>query len=177
MPLTIRKWTFQHDAVLSLHLRGMRHKEIAEEVGFTESYVSGIINSDQGQIRIRETLKRIRASLAEDLVQQVRELAPLAIKRVRETLDDVCELGSKAKMHQDNVALKILKDSHFWGEGDKDTESLTAHPELVMAIKDGLRESMKIDREQQLKKLIGKGGRKEVTDGEVIQEADFEVVS
>lgn len=158
----IQKWAPHHERIVRLHIAGMENKEIADVVGLTDVRISQVLNDPHAQRLIRQAILNIRRRAEEDIETGLVLMAEKAKDRLRETIDAEFLLGSKAKKHQDDVALSLLKGTGFLSKdfGGPSTEAgERLDKALVEKLTDALEKSNRV-----------------VEEAQDVVEADFELV-
>lgn len=116
----IKKWKMTHTQMVLLHMSGMDNGDIAEQMDCTPQRVSQVINDPQAQRIIEATKAKIMRQWEESVENRMQKLTEDALESVEETLgfrDFV--LGTDAKKHQDNTAIKVLQGRGVLGGEDK----------------------------------------------------------
>lgn len=129
----IVNWKIQHDQVVMMHLAGYDRNTIAAECGYTPVRVSQILADPQAERIIARAQKAFRAKLIDSIGDRMLELADLSSLRLKETINEEFETGTRAKHHQDKMSLEVLKGTGFLSR-DVDSnreQSARFSPQLV----------------------------------------------
>lgn len=125
----IVNWSIIHEQIVALHIAGKLNKEIALIVDRTPERVSQVLNSD----RAKEIIQRVRLNMRERMREEIETrlvvLAEESVGRLEETVEAEFLLGSKAKEHQDSVAIQVLKGTGFLSK-DFSADGETKRPPL-----------------------------------------------
>ena len=117
----------QHHEIARLLVLGMKGPEIAEKVGVSAQTVSNVRNSPVVQEKLA-ILHAARDAGTIDLAREIADLAPMALKRVKEVLETGKVLGKEAN------AATILKEANGLLDREMgkaiqrvDSRNMTAH--------------------------------------------------
>jgi hypothetical protein len=105
----IQDWTPAHESVVQLHLANYDNSEIATTLGYTVGRVSQILQDPRAKIAKHKILQLMQSKMEESITSRLVQLADHSVTRLTETIITPCDVGSRAKMHQDNIALNLVK--------------------------------------------------------------------
>jgi hypothetical protein len=94
--------------VVALHISGLSNKEIAENLGCSTGMVGDALQSPEGLALITDAKRRIKENVFGRLEAELIDLADLSVNNLRRTVEATFAPGSRGKIHQDNVGLKLL---------------------------------------------------------------------
>lgn len=118
----IVNWTPKHELVVQLSLANWDAKDIAEEVGLTPTRVSQILQDPRAKKTRNAVIEKIRERMGENLEEQLANLRQTALDQLSLTVCAPFDVGTRAKIHQDNVCLDLLK-GHLKGDESKGDSS------------------------------------------------------
>ena len=116
----IKFWTHKHDAVIALHMAGYGNPSIAAATEFTEGHVRRILHDPRAQKAIKSARTRMLGKFMFNIQERMVTLGTRAIENIAETIEEDTTIGTKAKVHQDNVSFELLSRV---GYGRKDNAS------------------------------------------------------
>jgi len=146
----IKKWGFKHEQVVGLHLAGWKHDDIGKKVGYTKTRVMQVLNDSQAKEIIRVAKLHLRKRMGEDIEDRLVLLSETSVGRLEETMDTTFIPGTKPKMHQDGLALGLLKGAGYMGKDDTSSEDPEGKitPKLAQALVTALDKSNEAERVQ-----------------------------
>jgi hypothetical protein len=140
--IQIKKISYTHDAVIDLIIEHPEFSqgEIARQFGYTEAWLSVIINSDSFQVRLAERKSelidpRIRATIEDKMKGAVSQSLDILAEKLEKTKNQdlaikVLEIGSKALgygVRQNNVAVQANFVVALPGKSASSQEWAAAH--------------------------------------------------
>lgn len=163
----ILRWKPINDQMIALHIAGYSFEAIGKALRRARTTVASVIHDPRAQKAIEFARKRTFASIMTAVDDQMVVLGAKAIDNIAETINTPIRdsegkvaVGTKAKVHQDNISFELLGRIGF-GKGSQQEEA------------GGLRLSPETE-----KKLVA--GIERATKAEVaynrVEDADFEVV-
>ena len=142
----IVQWKPYHDQVIALHLAGYSIDAIAAALKRSRNGVANVINDPRAQKVIEVARKRTYGNIMEAVGDRMAVLGPKALDNIADTINIPVEdaegkvaIGTKAKIHQDNVSFELLNRLGF-GKGQEKTEAgvLKLSPETEKKLVEGV---------------------------------------
>jgi predicted transcriptional regulator len=94
--------------IVALHISGHSREVIAEQLGITPATVTNALKSREGQAILEDAKRRMRENVFGRLESEILVLAERGVQNIRQTMEANFALGSRGKIHQDQVSLKML---------------------------------------------------------------------
>lgn len=94
--------------IVALHISGHNHAEIAETLGVSENTVLNALSSAEGIALVQEAKRRMRENVFGRIEAELIDLANISVDNLRETVEAKFVPGSRGKIHQDQIGLKLL---------------------------------------------------------------------
>lgn len=118
--------------IVALHISGYSHAQIAEQLDITPETASRALNSPEGIALLNEAKRRMRENVFGRIEAEIVDLAEMSINNIRETVEAKFIPGSRGKIHQDTMGLKLLGIIGYNEEAMKERRgsSLTVSDEL-----------------------------------------------
>jgi hypothetical protein len=121
----VANWGPVHDMIISLHVMGYSRDAIASLTDRSPGHITRVIQDPRGKKAIEVIRKRSYKALAASVEERMMVLGRKALENIAQTIDmDVIDdngnipVGSKAKVHQDNVSFELLKRIGFGAKSD-----------------------------------------------------------
>lgn len=93
---------------VALHIAGHSNEEIAGILDCSTSTVRDMLNSPEGIALIAEAKRRVKDNVFGKIEAELVDLAVLSIDNIRDTVEANFTPGSRGKIHQDTIGLKLL---------------------------------------------------------------------
>lgn len=114
-----KEWRPEYEAMAALAATGMPHSEIANRFGYTEAWLSSILNSPKGKIVRQLIVNELRSKAAQAITgERVQELQAKAFKRIEVIIEDD-DLAKRSPMAIFGASMEILKKTPVFG-ADRD---------------------------------------------------------
>lgn len=113
-----KDWKPIYEAMVALCTIGKRtQREVALEFGYTEAWLSQIMNSEKGKEVQRELIRNTRDRTVGDVASRLRDIQELALQRMETVIrdDKIAERSPLAIFDRSALFLKntgVIKDSH-----------------------------------------------------------------
>ena len=114
-------WASQHE-ILRLAILGWKGSEIAAKLNCTEATVSNCVNSEIGRRQL-QIMQGARDGETLDIMKEIRDLAPKALKVIEQTMDDPIA-GPKTRL---SAAVDLLDRGGFAAPKVIQGQFVTAH--------------------------------------------------
>ena len=160
-----------HDQMVILHIGGYSVDAIAKALGRGRTNVANVLHDPRAEKAIEFARKRTFSAIMTAVDDKMVVLGARAIDNIAETIttpvrdsEGKVAVGTKAKVHQDNISFELLSRIGF-GRGGQQEESggLRLSPETEKKLVEGIKLATKAEIEY---------NRGEEVDFEVVEESD-----
>ncbi len=164
------QWRPIHDQIITLHIAGYGPDAIVETLGKCRSTVIKTIKDPRGQRIFEIARKRAFSKVMENVEDRMAVLGVRAVDNIAQTINEQVidsegkpAIGTKAKIHQDNISFELLSRIGF-GRSQTQAEGgvLKFSPETEKKLVDGLKKARKAEIEFKEAEIVVE----EVTSGE-----------
>ena len=171
----ITQWKPIHDQIAALHIAGHGPDSIATITGVTKGHVYRVLNDPRTLNVIEFARKRAYGQLMTTIQDKMVGVGEQAIDNIASTINTKVEdsegnvaVGTKAKIHQDNVSFELLDRIGYGKHRQKDEGSggIQLSPETEKKLVAG------IERAKEAQIIFEKAERVEIT---TIKEEDGEI--
>lgn len=107
------KWSPKHDQVVALRLAGYDVMSICATTGYSDVQVRRILKNPRAKKAMEAARERMLGKFLVGIQDQMVSLGPRALKNIAQTIRQDTEVGTKAKVHQDNVSFELLSRLGF----------------------------------------------------------------
>ena len=149
------QWKPIHDQMIALHIAGYSIDLIAKSVNRARNTVAGVIHDPRAQKAIEFARKRTFSTIMTAVDDQMVVLGVKAIENIAETITTPVRdsegkpaIGTRAKVHQDNISFELLSRIGF-GKGGQQEEAggLRLSPETEKKLVAGIERATKAESE------------------------------
>lgn len=149
------QWKPVHDQMIALFIAGYKVDVIAKALNRSRNTVTRVLRDPRAQKAIEVLRKRQFESIHQKVGDRLVALSEQAVSNIAETIETpvrtkegVPAIGSKAKIHQDNVSFELLARVGF-GKQQKseDSRGLRLSPETEKKLVDGIERARKAEIE------------------------------
>ena len=149
----LMKWAPWHDQIVALYVAGYSRQNIAKTLGRCENTVTNIINDPRAQRAMETARKRTYGKMMDAVGDRMVTLGTQAIDNIATTVNEKVldseggpAIGTKAKIHQDNVSFELLSRIGFGKQPQKeDAGTLKLSPETEKKLVDGIERATKAE--------------------------------
>lgn len=151
----IIQWKPIHDQMIALYIAGYSFDAIAKALNRARTTVANVIHDPRAQKAIEFAQKRTFSTIMTAVDDHMVTLGPKAVKNVAETINaDIVDsegrpaIGTKAKIHQDNVSFELLNRIGYSRGGQKeDAGGIRFSPETEKKLIEGIERATKAEIE------------------------------
>ena len=105
----VKNWKPEYTVMVYMKLANAKLQDIADKTGYSKGMISRILNSKPGKAKLAEIMGRVELALQKDLESSLVNLAEKALENIRVTIEAPIPITAlKAKIHQDNISMKLL---------------------------------------------------------------------
>ncbi len=149
------QWRPIHDQIIALHIAGYGPDAIVETLGKCRSTVIKTIKDPRGQKIFEIARKRTFSKVMENVEDRMAVLGVQAVDNIALTINEQVidsegkpAIGTKAKIHQDNISFELLSRIGF-GRSQTQAEggSVKFSPEAEKKLIDGIEKARKAETE------------------------------
>lgn len=112
-----KNWKPEYEAIVALSATGMPNSVIAKRYGYTESWLSSILNCEQAKIIQQMIINKTREASVGNIPERLRFLQAIAVKRVEDTLNND-KLAERSPMAIFDRSMAFLKSGGIVAGGD-----------------------------------------------------------
>ena len=153
--LPIVQWKPIHDKMIVLHLADYSIDSIAKTLNRSRNTVANVLHDPRAQKVIEVARKRTYGNIMESVGDKMAVLAPKALSNIAETIETpvrdsegAVAIGTKAKVHQDNVSFDLLGRLGFGRTPQKEEVGvLRLSPETEKKLVEGVERARKAEVE------------------------------
>ncbi len=149
------QWKPIHDQMIALYIAGYSFDAIAKALGRGRTNVAGVIHDPRAQKAIEFARKRTFSTIMTAVDDQMVVLGAKAIDNIAETINTPIRdsegkvaVGTKAKVHQDNISFELLGRIGFGrGSQKEDAGGLRLSPETEKKLVAGIKLATKAEND------------------------------
>ena len=151
----IVQWKPYHDQIIALHLSAYSIDAIAKALRKSRNTVANVLHDPRAMKAIEVARKRTYGKIMQEVGDRMAVLGPTALDNIAETIETpvrdsegAVAIGTKAKIHQDNVSFDLLGRLGFGRTPTKEEAGvLKLSPETERSLVEGIDRARKAEIE------------------------------